>query len=344
MPNRLRDESLVAQKEIAYYYPNPMWRDGDWVKNLILFFDGVALLIPHYMKDKPEVEDQALIEGLRQHNLIHILEPENVVDAQATQKLATALTDVITSGALDDLSRQDTGFHQLSMSRLGYTGDAGLANMIFEELRSRGLARDSEDGNSIPMHPLVRSLVLVLLSQILRSYGPQLGAELSPATDRPEVIEALSSLLSRDVLPSTGAVVAFDLATVGVDLGAIPIDEILDFRRQNLQQHRHYCISVRKFTQELSRMPDDERQIAFEQRQAELDDISNDLRKRSRIAWKKPAAFALSMSGAAVSLAAGHPLAAALSIGASALNFTPAATPKMGAYSYLFRASSRYSY
>lgn len=33
-------------KEIAYYYPDPMWASGDWVKNLILFFDGIALLLP----------------------------------------------------------------------------------------------------------------------------------------------------------------------------------------------------------------------------------------------------------------------------------------------------------
>ena len=40
----------VVTKKIAYYYPNPMWDHGDWVKNLILFFDGVALLVPEYMK------------------------------------------------------------------------------------------------------------------------------------------------------------------------------------------------------------------------------------------------------------------------------------------------------
>jgi len=44
------------------------------------------------------------------------------------------------------------------MSRLGYYGDDSLARMIFEELKKRGLAKDSEDKVSIPMHPKVRSL------------------------------------------------------------------------------------------------------------------------------------------------------------------------------------------
>ena len=33
-------------RELAYYYPDPMWRSGDWVKNLVLFFDGVATCFP----------------------------------------------------------------------------------------------------------------------------------------------------------------------------------------------------------------------------------------------------------------------------------------------------------
>jgi hypothetical protein len=29
-----------STKELAFYYPNPMWYSGDWVKNLILFWRG----------------------------------------------------------------------------------------------------------------------------------------------------------------------------------------------------------------------------------------------------------------------------------------------------------------
>lgn len=111
----MADETIA--REIAYYYPNPMWRDGDWIKNLIVFFDGVALLVPRYIRNKPDLIDPAIVEGLRNNNLLHILEPETVIDAQATETLASALTDIIVSGALDTLTA-DTAFHELSMSRL----------------------------------------------------------------------------------------------------------------------------------------------------------------------------------------------------------------------------------
>ena len=76
------------------------------------------------------------------------------------------------------------------MSRLGYYGDSGLAEMLHEELMRKGLARKSDDGVSIPMHPMVRSLVLVLLSQILREPGRARGFDLAPATDHPKLVKA----------------------------------------------------------------------------------------------------------------------------------------------------------
>ena len=49
--------------------------------------------------------------------------------------------------------------------------------MLLEELERKGLAQRSLDGHSIPMHPIARSMVLVL-AQILRSNFPALGIEL----------------------------------------------------------------------------------------------------------------------------------------------------------------------
>jgi len=44
----------TVKREIAFYYPGPMWSSAAWIKNLLLFFDGVGLLVPAYMKDRPE--------------------------------------------------------------------------------------------------------------------------------------------------------------------------------------------------------------------------------------------------------------------------------------------------
>ena len=331
-----------AQRELAFYYPNPVWYSPDWVKNLILFFDGIALLVPKYMKQRPDEVDPAIVAGLKKHGLLEIIEPEKAVDKAATQKLATAMTNVIASGALDHLSEEKTAFHELSMSRLGYYGDEGLGNMIFEELKKRKLAKDTADNVSIPMHPMVRSLVLVLLSQILRPYGATINAELSPATDMPHLVDALSELLAIKSTPSNAAVVSFDLAIVGVNLGPIPIDEVLDFRKENLKAHQKYSRSVRKFAMELSLVPEKKRSSMFKDRQSELDEMAADLRNRARKAWKRPASFGLTLAGAAIAAAAGHPVAAILTAGAGALRYEGTNLKDAGAYTYLFAAHRRF--
>lgn len=332
----------APRPEIAFYYPNPFWIDGDWIKNLILFFDGIALLVPDYMKDRVEDNDPAIVVGLREHNLLHIIEPEKTVDGEVTKKLAESMADIITSGALDRLREDGSAFHEISMSRLGYRGDEGLYRMIFEELKDRGLAKDSEDGVSIPMHPMVRSLVLTLLSQILRGHGNHLNAELCPATDQVKLVEALHQLLELPESPSHGNVVSFDLAMVGVDLSAVPIDEILSFRAENEVIYRKYRQNVKLFAFELSRMSPEERRVRFDARQEELDAMASDLRKTARKAWKKPCSFALSLAGAIWRLAAGDPLGATLAGSAALTGFSPDKGKDVGAYSYLFRAQSRY--
>lgn len=342
----MSDERLIveAQKpEIAFYYPNPMWFSGNWVKSLILFFDGIGLLVPSYMKDGPEHADPAIVSGLKKHGLLHVLEPETVVDKTATEKLATAMTDIITSGALDSLAREGSEFGELSYSRLGGYGDPALAEMIHAELKKRGLARDTRDGVSIPMHPMVRSLILVLLAQILRPHGDRIGVELSPATDRPEIVDALKELLSLPTSPSAGHVVAADLKVVGVDLGSVPIDEVLSFRRDHLDQHKAYVRAVRRFVRELSLLGEKERAAALAEREEELSEMAQELQNTARKAWKQPASFALSVAGAAWTYTTGDHIGAALAAGAAVAGFSPAPTQEVGAYSYLFKARGRYA-
>src|SRR5437588_1345599 len=132
--------------EVAFYYPGHLWRDPEWIKNLLLFFDGVALLVPEYKRHEPVHLDPYLAGPLTELGLLHYLVADHVVDRAATETLATAISDIIASGALDSLSQEGTAFHEISMSRFGYYGDEGLADMLFEELASRGLARKSKDG------------------------------------------------------------------------------------------------------------------------------------------------------------------------------------------------------
>ena len=336
--------------DFAFYYPGQYLLNVDWMKNLICFFDGIAMLIPEYMEDHLGFDDETIISGLKNHNLFHVIRPEEVVDAKATEALTKALLEIITSGRLGDLTRgtdkdaKQSDFGYLSMSRLGYYGDRDLAAVIFQELKSRGLAEDSKDGVSIPMHRTVRTLILVLLAQIIRPRGESMGLTLSPTTDQPHLVNALSEILLKpeSSSPTVGDIVSFDMDKVGVDLGPVPIDEVLDFRQQNYCQHRDYILSVRTFSCELSLMPSDEREARFEQRREELKALCDDLRKIYRGSWRTATSFGISLAGAAWAATQGDPIAGTLAALASAFAPRSDAPTEVECYSYLISAKQKF--
>ena len=328
-----------AHPEVAFYYPGPIWYSGDRIKNLLLFFDGVALLVPKYMKGRPEQLDPVMAKPLRRLGLLHLLEPESLVDKDATKQLAATLGQLLASGTFDQLRKDGSAFQELSYSRLGGYGAPELAEALLKELKARKLARDTVDGVSIPMHPVVRAAVLVLLAQILRPKGPSLGLELSPATDRPQLVDALCELLSVPGTPASGHVVVSDLEAVAPDLTTVPLDEVLDFRRAHLREFKAYSRNVRGFVRELSQLPTRERARAFNDRQEQIRDLAADLKQRSRSAWKKPASFALSIAGAAWTVRTGDPIGALLAAGAAAFGALADDKAEVTAYSYLFAAA-----
>jgi hypothetical protein len=332
-----------ALSEIGLYYPGHLWRHGDWIKTLLLFFDGIALLVPEYKQEEPERFDPVIAGPLRDQGLLHYLVADQVVDRAATERMAKPLMELISSGALDTLATGDTAFHAISMSRMGYYGDGGLAEELYTALASRGLAKPSSDGVSIPLHPLVRYLILVLLAQILRASGVQRGFDLLPTTDMPEVLEALQELLDLPTSPSAGQVVAFDLQTVAVDLARVPLDEVLAFRQDNLADFRRYARSARQFSRELSLLLPEARAGAFNDRQAELDDLASDLRRTSRRAWKQPATFALGLAGAVWTYVHGLDSVGAL-LGGGAILTGLQRSDHRNAFSYLFRARDRFNW
>ncbi len=331
-------------QEVAFYYPGHLWYEPEWIKNLLLFFDGVALLVPEYKKGEAERVDPVLAGPLREQGLLHTLIADQVVDREATERLVAGIERLVALGSFDSLKQTGSAFHEISMSRMGYFGDEKLADALFQTLRTRGLAKDSADGVSISLHPTVRYTILVLLAQILRPRGIDRGLDLSPATDRFELVRGLTELLNLPSVPSAGHVIAFDLQNLTVDLAAVPLDEVLAFRAEHKRAHRNYVISARKFARELSLMPEEgERRRAFSERQAELDDLASDLKRTGREAWKRPASFALGIAGASWTYATGDPLGALFAAAGTLLGLGTAERPEAGAYSYLFAAHGRYA-
>lgn len=329
----------MAEVELAYLYPEPLWRSGEWVKNVLLLFDGVTLLVPDYMHDAPSRIDVEIGQPLQELGLLRVLSPELLVDAEVTSRLVTILVDLIADGAFDDLP-QATVFHNLSHSRLGYVGDPALSRMVIEELEARGLAQPSEDGVSIPVHPLVRWSVLVLLSQLMTSQSLEDGARLEPVTDRPEVHRALAELLNLPKMPTAGTVYASDVSTLGLNLDGVPLDEVLAFREQHGPAYRAYARNVRDFARTLGTLSESDQDSALTDRREALADELAALQGLPESAWRSGANIVLGVVGATYKAMKGDFFEAMQDFSSGALGVEPSGQPQT-AFGYLLTAHSR---
>lgn len=331
------------QPDFAFYYPGQRFQNVDWIKNLICFFDGIAMLIPEDMPNYPNRYAEETMLALEDRELFRVIRPEEVVDQWATEALAEAFGKVIDSGRLDHLVKGGSGnagspaFDTLAKAKLGLHSDHELAYSIFQELRCRGLAYDLGGNVYIAVDKTVLVLILTLLAHILKPKGENLGITLSPATDKTDVVAALHEILEPESAPPTaGDVVSFDMDRVGINLNGIPMDEVLDFRKDNYSEHRDYILSVRKFARELSLMPPDERTARFEQRQEELKALSHDVKRRYSGSWKgRTFSFAIGVTGAAWNAFTGDPIAGAFTALAAVPALIPDQPTEIDVYSYL---------
>jgi hypothetical protein len=336
---------METRPSVAYLYPAPYWSigDSDWVKSLLLFFDQVAILLPEYMYGRHELADPSLAGPLEDLGLLNVLEPRTWIDIPARLELVSVMTELIESGLFDALDRT-VHFQELSSSRAGYNVDVAVSDQLVERLFELGLARRTEDGVSLPMHPTVRTTMLVLLGQFARGVGERRSLSIHPTALQGHTVDDLRQFLRVGPISSIGRVIELDLEHVGLNVGAVPLDDVLAFRSAHIDEHKHYTEHLRLFLADLATVDDeqDRGQLLLERRE-ELADEARRLQRQTRRAFRlNLGSFGLGIAGTAWSTASGDPLGAILGSGSLAFGLaTSGRAPAVGAYSYLFSLDRR---
>ena len=334
--------------DVAYYYPAPYWGigEGSWVKSLLLFFDKVSILLPDYMYGRHHVADPVLAEPLEDLGLLEVLEPNKWVDEEMAKSLAETVSGLLANGVFDGLPNE-VHFHELSRSRIGYGADVDLAESLVSELRAKGLAKPTEDGVSIPLHPSVRTTILVILAQLARSAGTKQNLSVHPSTLDERALQDLIDTLSRERMPSRHSVIALDLEPVSFNLDSVPLDELLQFRTEHQGSHRAYMRDLRGFMAELAEVNlPEEREALLLQRRQEISDAAHDLQgSTGRALGRNHPSFSFGLAGAVWSATAGDPLGlvlAAAGLVSEIPGMIGADSNKVTAYSYLFQVGDAF--
>ena len=327
--------------DTAYYFPAPYWSylEQGWVKSLLLFFDDVAILLPRYMYGRHTSADPELAGPLEERGLLKVLRPSDWIDDDMAHELATAMVDALTNGAFDDLEPAQH-YQPLSMSRMGYSADVELAEFLVTELRERDLARPSQDGVSVPLHPTVRHAILVLLAQMSRKAGAKRGIAVHP-TSSPEFGGRMVETLSGDPLSSRAEVFASDLAQVALNLESVPLDDVLQFRAEHCDAYQAYRRDLLGFMADWANTSDGtERAAMFAERAEKVSDASHGLQHTAKGAFGRLPSWSLGLVGGVWSAAqtdlAGALISAIGTVVGVARERRAASTASV--YSYLFEA------
>jgi hypothetical protein len=165
---------------------------------------------------------------------------------------------------------------------------------------------------------------------------------IQPVIDNEDAASFVSMIIgSHDA--GRAKIVVGDLAQVGVDLSAVPLDEVLGFRADYGAEYRRYSGDVRRFALELSLMGGADQRSALMERREELKDRAERLRRVGLTAFaRQTVIFGFGCAGAAWTLVHGHdPLGAAFIAGAATAGITKSDPEAIGAaYTYILRAEA----
>ncbi len=339
-------ESHPTPADLAYYYGDTYWGEdqSDWIKSILLFFDGVAMLVPRFAWSRPAAADPGLAGPLVERGLLRLIDPDQILDKTAVEGLASLIETYLTTYRGEPTPTATRRF--LSLSRIGYNTDRALSEEIMHRLRRAGLLH-RVSGSEAELDGAIRVVILFFLSQVLRRPGREMGMNLLPITDAESPIESVLRLATPALTLSTtpATFVHLDLQEVSLDLSIVPLDEVLEFKRLHGQSYREYRRSLHEEAARLSLLTGEQFDQALRDRVEKLRDEASDLRRNLRVSFgiKNTGALALGLSGASIAGSTGNWPAAAVSAIAAFWGLFEQPTEAPTSFSYLFSAARQLS-
>jgi hypothetical protein len=333
---RRKDKNtLSAGEDLIGAYPSGwIWPDGDFdfMKCLIPFFDGLAIFMPADHVEQVINSDPYLAGPLFELGYLRNIDPDITLD----EDLSNIILEMVQRFVQDErFSKVGSGIRQRIVGHLGYKANPQTVLDFVRNLQSIGLAGTlSRDGTFAVQSDVCTAIVENCFSALSRKMRSS-GIDLVPV--KPETNSDHGNMWEiRD--PFFSNAIWLDLQEVGVDLRAVPLDEIIDFSSRYRAQYRAYLRGIREIARTLSNVEDeDEKKRVKRDRLEAIDDQRAFLQNASRTEFRRRSlSLLVSVAGSAWTLRTGDEVAAALAAASAAVGLAP--SPQHASeYSYLFR-------
>ena len=158
----------------------------------------------------------------------------------------------------------------------------------------------------------------------LLNYSRVLVENVAEVAVQPVIDDENAALFIRKIIGSHDSgrarIITDDLHQLEIDLSAVALDEVLDFRRSGCgSEYRAYSRDVRLFVLELSQLSYAEQIAALAARRAEINDRIDELNRLTSRAFRRQlASLGFGLAGAAWTLVHGDPWGGLFAAGATA--------------------------
>jgi hypothetical protein len=306
----------MADRKLALYFPGRVWTPSLPVRNLVLFFDGIAVLNPPYQREL--FDASPLAEELRREGLLEVFTPVDLYDEMVVNGMADFLRQVMAGPDVRMLAvPADPPADLYVVTDVGRAGALGSASdhlwEPLKELQQMNLTRPASEPGKVVMHRDLRVAILTHAAYLIGAKGSRGGTALRPVTDLSfSASDGASGINPADpghFVSALLAAAADDLAMVGVDEAAListPLRDLKRYREQNKVAYDAYVASLQEYVQVIFAAPDAISEAAErDRRRAELASASEGVRAVNRSRWNAKLIFMLSALTVAIPPIAG---------------------------------------
>jgi hypothetical protein len=331
---------------VGYYAGGWIWPDDqiDWVKSVLPFFDKLSLILPPELVPQAVRDDDVIAQPLIDLGVLETRNPTDVLDDKATTVIVESIRRIIIErqrkrgleegrslAELAELVTAPEVFQTITATHFGIY-DREVEELL-RDLQARGLAGALDPRTGLlQLEGNLRAAVVAVCAQTMCLVDRANGLDVVPF--RPPTGRSAPGRWSAAMVE----ILSGDLASVGVDLSRLPLDDVLAFRDEHLAAYTKYMRNLRSMVRLVDTATDqvDRRRLILD-RQEELREAADSLRRSARRSGIKTGlGVGLGLVGAGVTFGTGAVAGGTVAAVAAAVGLIPDARAD-SPYTYLFK-------
>lgn len=293
----IQDENAEAeslQPQWAFNQGGIVWKSESWAKSLLLFFDGISLLVPSEWDDLAKLNQWFLWEPLQDQGRLQLVRPRDVVGTDLQGGIVGEFERLESSGFFCSLEEVSQAAHVIyHPSKLGLCADKDLYDILKHCLVGCNAAREIH--GDLYLHPTVAQHLAGVVNHGILERLCLGGQEHYGVLDREWRARGTRRV-------DKALIVEGDLRNMDIDLSAVPLDDIDSFRANNRASLDRYRRGVAELSALLGlkgvqQGTDPVIELELKRRTEQFRELKVEIEQAAEVGWRSKVGMAMGCVG-----------------------------------------------